>query len=181
MMTRWRAGTSVETEWECWVRETAAGLWMWAYWRWVVHSWSRRFIICQSCGFMCCWERNETFMHYFATLWYSTQTGRLSRHVLSQILLYFASYQNVFILPLLSHLSYPTASTTVFFVFTAYYSFPPLRFFIPQRDLIMFWIKVHMWIMSEKCSMTNCRHWAQLTGNWATSSWRRLPRVEIDG
>lgn len=46
MMTRWRAGTSVETEWECWVRETAAGLWMWAYWRWVVHSWSRRFIIC---------------------------------------------------------------------------------------------------------------------------------------
>lgn len=31
-----------------------------------------------SCGFMCCWERNETFMHYFATYWYSTQMGRLS-------------------------------------------------------------------------------------------------------
>lgn len=59
--------------------------------------------------------------------------------------------------------------------------FPPLRFFIPQRDLIMFWIKLHMWIMSEKCSMTNCRRWAQLAGNWATSSWRGLARVEIDG
>lgn len=80
-----------------------------------------------SCGFMCCWERNETFMHYFATLWYSTQTGRLSRHALSQILLYFPSYQNVFILPLLTHLSYPTGYTTVFFFF--YYSFPDCFFF----------------------------------------------------
>lgn len=82
-----------------------------------------------SCGFMCCWERNETFMHYFATLWYSTQTGRLSRHALSQILLYFPSYQNVFILPLLTHLSYPTGYTTVFFFFfttlspTAFFSY----------------------------------------------------------
>lgn len=81
-----------------------------------------------SCGFMCCWERNETFMHYFATLWYSTQTGRLSRHALSQILLYFPSYQNVFILPLLTHLSYPTGYTTVFYLFF-YYSFPDCFFF----------------------------------------------------
>lgn len=80
-----------------------------------------------SCGFMCCWERNETFMHYFATLWYSTQTGRLSRHALSQILLYFPSYQNVFILPLLTHLSYPTGYTTVFFFFLLL--FPRLLFF----------------------------------------------------
>lgn len=80
-----------------------------------------------SCGFMCCWERNETFMHYFATLCYSTQTGRLSRHALSQILLYFPSYQNVFILPLLTHLSYPTGYTTVFFFFLLL--FPRLLFF----------------------------------------------------
>lgn len=81
-----------------------------------------------SCGFMCCWERNETFMHYFATLWYSTQTGRLSRHALSQILLYFPSYQNVFILPLLTHLSYPTGYTTVFLFFFLLL-FPRLLFF----------------------------------------------------
>lgn len=80
-----------------------------------------------SCGFMCCWERNETFMHYFATLCYSTQTGRLSRHARSQILLYFPSYQNVFILPLLTHLSYPTGYTTVFFFFLLL--FPRLLFF----------------------------------------------------
>lgn len=82
-----------------------------------------------SCGFMCCWERNETFMHYFATLWYSTQTGRLSRHALSQILLYFPSYQNVFILPLLTHLSYPAGYTTVFFFFFFLLLFPRLLFF----------------------------------------------------
>lgn len=81
-----------------------------------------------SCGFMCCWERNETFMHYFATYWYSTQTGRLSRHALSQILLYFPSYQNVFILPLLTHLSYPTGYTTVFYLFFLLL-FPRLLFF----------------------------------------------------
>lgn len=81
-----------------------------------------------SCGFMCCWERNETFMHYFATYWYSTQMGRLSRHALSQILLYFPSYQNVFILPLLTHLSYPTGYTTVFFFFFLLL-FPRLLFF----------------------------------------------------
>lgn len=82
-----------------------------------------------SCGFMCCWERNETFMHYFATLCYSTQTGRLSRHALSQILLYFPSYQNVFILPLLTHLSYPTGYTTVFIYFFFLLLFPRLLFF----------------------------------------------------
>lgn len=62
MMTRWGRETSVEAEWASWVREMAAGCWMWEVRRWVVHSWSHTIILHQSSGFTCCRKRNERFV-----------------------------------------------------------------------------------------------------------------------
>lgn len=70
MTTRWRRGTSVEAELGSWVREMAAGCWMWAVWMWVVHSWRHTIILHQSYDFTWWQERNERFLcitssHFF--------------------------------------------------------------------------------------------------------------------
>lgn len=76
MMTRWGRGTSVGAEWESWVREMAAGCWMWDVQRWVVHSWRHTIILHQSCDFTGWWERNERFLvHYFTTFFKDLISG----------------------------------------------------------------------------------------------------------
>lgn len=147
----------------------------------VVHSWSRRFIICGVVA-LCAAEREMRplciILQHCAIRRRREDWADTPSHKSFYISPHIKMYLYCLSLPI-CHI--PLDTLQYFFFFFFYYSFPDCFFFIPQRDLIMFWIKLHMWIMSEKCSMTNCRRWAQLAGNWATSSWRGLARVEIDG
>lgn len=60
---------------------------------------------------------------------------------------------------------------------------PPSSFFFsskPEHDLVMFWIRIHMYGTAQKSSLTNRCCWAQSVGNWAALPWRVLSTVEMD-
>lgn len=67
------------------------------------------------------------------------------------------------------------------YFFTSYNSSILFLFLKLQHDLVMFWIRIHMYSMAEKSSLTDRRCWAQQAGNWAASPWRVLSTVEMDG
>lgn len=68
-----------------------------------------------------------------------------------------------------------------FFFLQLFLPHPFIFFFKPAHDLVMFWIRIHMYSTAEKSSLTNRRCWAQHAGNWAASPWRVLSAVEMDG
>lgn len=88
MMTRWGRGTSVEAEWESWVREMCCGVLNvggsevgGSFMEPQDHSASER------------WEKWEIFVHYFTTFfkgdYFSAQMGGTQKDLFSQMSLYF--------------------------------------------------------------------------------------------
>lgn len=75
-------------------------------------------------------------------------------------------------------------------LFFSWISWIPLRpllccsslflFFKPEHDLVMFWIRIHMYNTAQKSSLTNHSCWAQCVGNWAVLLLRVLSTVEMD-
>lgn len=184
-MTRWVAGTSVETEWEGWVRETAAGELNVGLpgGGWFIHRVTSS--LCVKVMALCVAEREirpffyALFHNIFAIQHRCEDWANKQLCLLSQMCI--ASYQNIFLLPLLSHLSYPTATTAVFLLPT---TVSPTTFFLKKYQS-----------MTQLCFESNstCALWLR-NAHWQTvvaghskletelhHPWRGLSRVEMDG
>lgn len=143
----------------------------------------------QSCEFTCCRQSAEGLLvHYFTTFFGPNlfSTDRKVKHVpsLPTVCFFFfrkkkkeisCVHAQEFFLFFCYFLD-PTASTSLLPL-----TVPPSSFiFKPEYDLVMFWIRIHMYSTAQKSSLTNHCCWAQCVGNWAVLPWRVLSTVEMD-